>query len=125
MKIFIFRNDDNLMRVKTGLYKTLMTLDLTKPQQISISDYKEDKTGEQRSWLHVLCGIFGEEAGYTKLQMKRVMIVEVFGTEEVMGVQIAKSSESLNREEYSQLIEQIYIRATDMGIILPSPRMRS
>jgi len=124
VKLFILRDDNNLLKVKANLYNTLKALDLTKPQQVTITDYKEDKTGEQRSWFHVLCGIFGEEAGYTKLQIKRLMIAEVFGTEEVMGIQIAKSSESLNREEYSQLIEQIYIKAAEMEIILPSPRMR-
>lgn len=121
---FIFQDNSNLDRVKAGLYRALQNLDLTKPKQIVISDYKENKSGEQRSWWHILCGLFGQEVGYTKLQMKRLMLVEVFGTEKVLGVDIAVSSESLNREDYSQLIEQTYIKASEMGVILPPPRMR-
>lgn len=124
MSIFILRDDDSLDRVKRGLYERLKNLKLEKPKQVSITDYKEDKTGEQRAWFHILCGLFGAEVGYTKLQMKRVMMREVFGIEIVLDVEIPKSSENLKRDEYSQLIEQTYIKAGEMGIILPPPRMR-
>ena len=124
MNIFILRDDNSLDRVKHGLYECLKNLKLEKPKQVSITDYKEDKTGEQRAWFHILCGLFGAETGYTKLQMKRVMMREVFGVEIVLDVEIPKSSENLKRDEYSQLIEQTYIKAGEMGIILPPPRMR-
>lgn len=123
-QIFILRDDDSLTRVKQGLHNCLKNLNLEKPKQVKITDYKEDKTGEQRAWFHILVGLFGAELGYTKLQMKRVMMVEVFGVENVLGVEIAKSSESLKRDDYSQLIEQTYIKAGEMGIQLPPPRMR-
>ena len=50
------------------------------------------------------------------------MLKEVFGTETVLGVEIEKSSESLKRDEYSQLIEQVYIIAGSMGYLLPEMR---
>jgi len=119
MKIFILRDDEHSERVKCGLYNELKSLDLTKPMQVEITEYKQNKTSEQRSGWHTLCGIFGNEVGHTKLQIKRLMLKEVFGSEMVLGVEIEKSSESLKREEYSQLIEQTYITASSMGIILP------
>tara|TARA_R110000850_G_C9996087_1_gene467955 strand:+ start:9132 stop:9509 length:378 start_codon:yes stop_codon:yes gene_type:complete len=124
MKVFILTDNDNLARVKGGLYETIKSLDLAKPKRITIEDDKESKTGEQRSWFHILCGMFGAEIGYTKLQMKRLMLAEVYGTEIVLGKEISKSSESLSRKSYSQLIEQTYIKAGEMGVQLPPPRMK-
>jgi len=121
MRVFILTDNHNLETVKRGLYNTLKTLDLSKPKRITIDDDKESKTSEQRSWFHILCGLFGSEIGYTKVQMKRVMLKIVFGTEVVLGVEIEKSSESLKRADYSQLIEQTYIEAGGMGIQLPPP----
>lgn len=121
MKIFILRNDSNLERVITNLIVTLKDLDLTKAKEVKITDYKEDKSGEQRAWFHILCGLFGAEVGYTKLQMKRVMMKKVFGTETILGEEVSMSSEKLKRDEYSQLIEQTYIEAGEMGIPLPPP----
>jgi hypothetical protein len=123
-KVFILRNDNKLDGVKRGLYAFLKGLDLDKAKQVTITDYKADKSGEQRSWFHILCGEFGKELGYTKLQMKRVMLDEVFGTETVLGKEISKSSESLNREDYSTLIEQTYIKAGEMGVLLSAPIRR-
>lgn len=121
MKKFILRDDPGLERVKQGLYSELKGLNLDKPKQVTVTDYKEDKTGEQRSWFHVLCELFGKEIGYTKIQMKRVMLDKVFGTETVLDREISKSSESLKRADYSMLIEQTYIEAGEMGIVLPPP----
>ena len=120
--IFILSDDNkNLDSVKRGLYSAIRSLDLSNPKQVAITDHKECKTGEQRAWFHILCGLFGQEVGYNKIQMKRVIINEVFGTETVLGVEIQKSSETLKRDEYSQLIEQTYIKAAEMGIVLPPP----
>ena len=126
IKTFIFSSEnENLTSVKRGLMKALKEMDLTKPKQVTVSEYKENKTDEQRAWFHILCGLFGDEVGYTKLQMKRVMLREVFGVEVVMGVEIAKSSESLKRDDYSTLIEQTYIKAGEMGFQLPPPMRMS
>lgn len=123
-KIFILRDDDRVDGVKRGLYAFLKDLNLDRAKQVTITDYKEDKSGEQRAWFHILCGEFGKEVGHTKLQMKRVMLDEVFGTETVLGKEISKSSESLNRDDYSTLIEQTYITAGEMGVMLPAPIRR-
>lgn len=122
MNVFVLNAENkNLNGVKRGLMEALKGLDLTKPKQVVITEYKESKSSRQRAWFHILVGIFGEEVGYTKLQMKRVMLKEVFGTENIMGTEIAKSSESLKRDEYSQLIEQTYIKAAEVGVSLPPP----
>lgn len=125
-RTFIFLDDDRRDRIKVGLYECLKSLPADKKFRITVEDYKEDKTAEQRNWFHTLCGILGNELGNTKGQMKEIIKKELMGTEIVMvgnvKHEITRSSEELGRQEYSQLIETCYRVGADMGIILPSAR---
>ena len=123
MTLFVLRNDNNLGRVKQGLFHALKSLDLDKPKQVTISDYKEGKTGEQRAFFHALCKLFGDELGYTQAEIKEYAKQEALGVKTVTigGVtkEITRSSESAKRDEYSALIEAVYRLAAQAGIQLP------
>lgn len=123
MNTFVFRNDNNLQAIKLNLYRALKSLDLTKPKQITISDYKESKTNEQRNTFHKLCGLFGEATGYTKNEIKELVKAEVLDVTVVTlagrEIEVRKSSEEVKRDEYSVLIETTYRLAAEAGVVLP------
>ena len=123
MKTFILRNDGNLDRIKRGLYLYLEGLDLTKPQQVTISDYKENKTAEQRKTFHLLCKLFGDETGYSLNEIKELVKGELLETTVVTIAgrerEVTRSTESLKRDEYSRLIDETYRLASEAGIVLP------
>ena len=127
MNIWVFRNDDSLERVKKGLYLALNNLELSNPKQIAITNYKQDKTEEQRNSFHLLCKLFGDELGYTINEIKELVKGEVLDTTIVNIAgrerEVTRSSESLKRDEYSALIESTYRLASEAGIQLP-PLMR-
>jgi hypothetical protein len=105
------------------LYRTFKSLDLIKPKQITISDYKENKTNEQRNTFHKLCGLFGEATGYTKNEIKELVKAEVLDVTVVTlagrEIEVRKSSEEVKRDEYSVLIETTYRLAAEAGVVLP------
>ncbi len=123
MNTFVFRNDSSLSHVKLGLYECLKGLDLTKPKQIKITNYKEDKTAEQRNTFHKLCGLFGEATGYTKNEIKELVKAEVLDVTVVTlagrEVEARPSTEEIKRDEYSVLIETTYRLAAEAGVVLP------
>ena len=80
MKTFILRSGPNLDSVKRGIYNELKSLNLDKPKKVTISEYKECKTMEQRSAFHMLCRFFGDELGYTENEMKQAIVAEVYGS---------------------------------------------
>jgi len=120
MKTFILRSGPNLDGVKRGIYNELKGLDLSKPKKVTISEYKECKTMEQRSAFHMLCRFLGDELGYTENETKQAIVAEVYGSKEVMGHLVYQSTEKLKRDEYSALIQQVYVIAGSMGVQLPS-----
>jgi hypothetical protein len=125
-RTFIFLDDQRRDRIKAGLYECLKSLPADKKFRITVESYKEDKTAEQRAFFHTLCGIFGEATGYTKGEIKELCKVELMGTVVVSvagrDVEVTKSSETLHKLEYSELIETCYRLAAEAGISLPSAR---
>jgi len=125
-RTFIFLDDQRRDRVKAGLYECLKGLPADKKYRITVEYYKEDKTAEQRAFFHVLCGIFGDETGYTLGEIKELCKVELMGTTVISiagrDVDVTKSSETLHKLEYGALIETCYRLAAEAGIALPSAR---
>lgn len=125
-RTFIFLDDQRRDRVKAGLYECLKSLPTDKKYRITVEDYKEDKTAEQRAFFHTLCGIFGDETGYTKGEIKELCKVELMGTTVITlagkTTEVTASSETLHKLEYSELIETCYRLAAEAGISLPSAR---
>ena len=92
--------------------------------QVEIKPFVDDKTAEQRGWFHKICGLLGMETGYTKEQTKNLAKGRVFGLMtlkfgDIEMIVPAKSSESLNKKEYSDLIEEVYLMAGEAGFALP------
>lgn len=125
-RTFIFPDDQRRDRIKAGLYECLKSLPTDKKFRITVQDYVEDKTAEQRAFFHTLCGIFAEATGYTKCEIKELCKKELMGTTFVAlagrEVEVVKSSETLKKQEYSELIETCYRLAAEAGISLPSAR---
>ncbi len=123
MNVFILRDNNNLDRIKHGLYQFLKTLDLTRPMQVEIKNYKESKTSEQRKAFHLLCKLFGDETGYTLNEIKELVKGELLETTVITIAgkkrEVTRSTESLKRDEYSQLIDETYRLAAEAGIVLP------
>lgn len=124
-RIFIFQ-DGPRESVKHGLHDCLKSLPADKKYRITVEDYKQDKTAEQRNFFHTLCEILGNETGYTKAEVKELCKLELMGTTVVSvgGIEreVVISSETLKRDEYSQLIEMAYRLGAQAGISLPSAR---
>lgn len=124
-RTFIFQ-DGPRDNVKRGLHDCLKSLPVDRKYRITVEDYKQDKTAEQRGFFHTLCEILGNETGYTKAEIKELCKQELMGTTvvNVGGIEreVVISSESLKRDEYSQLIETAYRLGAQAGIQLPSAR---
>lgn len=97
--------------------------DADRPMEVIIRPYKADKTAEQRGWFHKLCEFAGEAYSVPAWKVKEAVKEELFGKEVVRiggkTREVTRSSESLNRKEYSDLIETLYRMAAEDGIILP------
>jgi len=95
-------------------------------QQITIEPYVDDKTKEQRGGWHFLLGILGKELGYTLPEIKDVIKREVIGMKQVEWkgeiIDRLPSSEEEKKHGYSDLIDQTYRIAAEMGCILPELR---
>lgn len=94
--------------------------------QVTIEPYQHDKTAAQRKFWHVLISIMAKELGYTVLEMKNILKVEIMGTEIVKDLkgndlEQIPSSEACKRHGYSLLIDGTYPIAGELGINLPSP----
>lgn len=125
-RTFIFLDDQRRDRIKVGLWDCLKSLPADKKFRITVETYREDKTAEQRAFFHILCGIFADETGYTKGEIKEYCKKELMGSTVItLGgktTEVTKSSETLHKLEYSELIETCYRLAAEAGISLPSAR---
>ena len=96
--------------------------------EVLIQPHKDDKTAEQRGFLHLLCKALADETGYSMIDIKELVKMEVLGSHEVTvgGVTkiVTESSEKQNRENYSALIEGVYRIAANAGVILPTAQWR-
>lgn len=95
---------------------------------VHVVKHVDDKTAEQRGWWHKLIGIMAKDLGYTAPEMKSVLKDQILGQMEVefkgKTIQREASSEDLKKFGYSDLIEQTYRIASELGIRLPTPDIR-
>lgn len=121
---FIIRSKE----VRQFAVKTVGEIPAEPLMEVIIRPFKEDKTGEQRAWFHTLCGMLGEELGYTLEEVKEIAKKDCFGAKTVtiadVTREVVKSSEKAKRDEYSALIETVYRLAAFSGVVLPPPRAR-
>jgi len=95
--------------------------------QVTVEDYKHDKTAAQRGFWHVLIGIMAKELGYTPLEMKNILKVKIMGVEIVKDLdgndlEQIPSSEAEKRHGYSLLIDGTVEIGHDLGMNLPLPQ---
>ncbi len=116
---FILNSD----RVHKNAVEAVSNIEPEPVMEVIIREYVQSKTASQRDLFHVLCREFGESQGLTEGQMKLIIKGHVFGLKEVSysGVKMImpdRHTESCNRKEYSQLIEQVHILASEVGVVL-------
>ena len=96
--------------------------------EVIIQPHKEDKTGEQRGWWHVLLKILSDESGYTVEEVKELVKKNLLGTRLIpigsVSKEVTESSEKQDKIGYSELIEGTYRLAAEAGIVLPNPRYK-
>lgn len=96
---------------------------MDRPMEVVVRRFKLDKTAEQRGWFHKLCEIAAEHYHVPAWKIKQAVKMELFGYEVVefggKKIPVTRSSEDLDRKEYSQLIDKLYRMAADDGIVLP------
>jgi len=113
-------------QIKDNALHALEALDPDKTWDVVISRHVKSKTAEQRSWFHVLCGLFGDEVGMRLGDIKEIAKAKLFGWKRITygGVTLTLAdghSENLTLDQYSQLIEVVYQLAAESGIALPPP----
>ena len=128
-KIFILSNDNpNLSNVKKGLMAALKSLELDKPMKVEITPHKEDKSSQQRAWFHILCQLLASELGYSPDDIKQYCKEEAFGVHTVTisgkSKEVVMPSESAKKDEYSHLVETVYMLSAQAGVTLPQPKRK-
>lgn len=119
---FILRTDRPDIR-ETAI-EAIQELDSALEWDLDISKHSANKTAEQRGWFHALIGIFSREVGVPAGDLKEICKAKVMGWKTVryggLELRVADGhSEALTLQQYSDLIEQVYILAGDAGISLP------
>lgn len=118
----------NSPEVRSGAAKAIMNIRGEDNLDVIIQPHKDDKTIAQRNWFHTLCGILGNEAGYTKAEVKELVKQEILGTTVVTigGTEreVTASSEAEDKIGYLVLIDGLYRIAAEAGFQLPNPEWR-
>lgn len=89
------------------------------PLELILRTAREDKTDAQRALFHAVCDDFGNILGYFPGQMKEVIKRVYFGDDWEKH-----STEDLDYDQYSALIECVYTIAADLGYFIPDRRRR-
>ena len=121
---YIVRND----HIRDNALAHIQSLDLSKPWNVQISEYRSPRSVEQNAYLHAVpLKLIAEHTGYSIDELKDYLLMEAFGTieKDVMGTQIvrpAKRSSDLNTKEFSWFIEWIAAWAMNtLGLLIPMP----
>ena len=99
-----------------------------RPFRVIIEPDIADKSAEQRGGFHFLCDFLGQATGYSREEVKDLVVREILGTKQIkIGGRVQEvrmSSESNDGEavdviEYNTLIDGIYRIGGEAGIVLP------
>jgi|TARA_Y100000296_G_scaffold68354_1_gene81502 hypothetical protein len=87
--------------------------------EVVVKPYKKNRSLEQNDMFHAWCGSIAEKTGHTKMEIKDIILEQVFGSEEYLNFQGERRSRlrqtsGMTVQEMSELIE----RATQLGIEL-------
>ena len=99
-------------------------LDNTKDWSIEIKPYKKNLTRDQRNYYHALLGIISDYSGDDIDDLKTRMCftlgyVRTVRLRDKTEVLVRRSTESLTREEYSQMIDAARMACLELGLSFP------
>jgi len=87
--------------------------------EVVVKPYKKNRSLEQNDMFHSWCGSIAEKTGHTKMEIKDIILEQVFGSEDYLNFQgkvrsRLRQTSGMTVQEMSELIE----RATQLGIEL-------
>ena len=94
---------------------------------VTIEPKKSKRTSPQNALWWVYMDVIAREFGYTKDEMHEICKYKFLLSEKVdektgLVLKYIRSTTELNKEEFSELIENLYAwAATDFNILLPEP----
>lgn len=100
-----------LSAIELGDYNNLI--------EVVVKPYKKNRSLEQNDMFHAWCGSIAEKTGHTKMEIKDIILEQVFGSEDYLNFQgkvrsRLRQTSGMTVQEMSELIE----RATQLGIEL-------
>ena len=87
--------------------------------EVVVKPYKKNRSLEQNDMFHAWCGSIAEKTGHTKMEIKDIILEQVYGTEDYLNFKgevrsRLRQTSGMTVQEMSELIE----RATQLGIEL-------
>lgn len=112
--------------IKNRAISFIQSLPSHKVWKISIKEEKKNLTASQRSFFHKCVDIIADHTWDDPEDIKMRIKYAVLPLREITVngkiYMIPVSTESLTREQYSQLIEVVLIMGAELGITLPAPQ---
>lgn len=101
------------------------------PVEVSVRVHKRRKTSSQRNTVHLWFDEIAQQTGHTAAEIKEILCQEFLGsvwteivsprTGEVIVRSRRRSTEELNREQYSELMDRVWAWAGEHGFVLTEP----
>jgi hypothetical protein len=108
-------------------FEKLAALNLKKPWELEIKPYKKNRTEAQNKllwkWLH----IWGQDLGYSDKEIYEIAVAQCWPLIEeelvCMGNRIPRQRRTslLNTKDFSEFLNNIDIKASETGTVLPHP----
>lgn len=122
--IFIQRTETGYTNI-SKLEMAIMSFPVGKSLSVTISD-KLRRSDQQNKYFHACCKIFGDAFGYTKDEAKSIIKMKFLKREKVNEstgeiFEYLLETHKLNKEDFSELMEQFIIWAAQLGVVIPEP----
>ena len=116
-KRWILRSD-NIRNLCVGWLQAIVLED-ENLIEVTAKPYKKNRSLEQNDMFHAWCGSIAEKTGHTKMEIKDIILEQVYGTEDYLNFKgevrsRLRQTSGMTVQEMSELIE----RATQLGIEL-------
>lgn len=108
-------------------FEKLAALNLKKPWEIELKPYKHSRSNSQNKLLWLWLNLWGQDLGYTKDEMYDVAVAQLWpiNDDELRchgeNVPRQRRTSSLNTKEFSDFLNNIDIKASETGTVLPKP----
>ena len=116
-KRWILRNDT----IRSLCVSWLSALELRDDHviEVVVKPYKKNRSLEQNDMFHAWCGSIAAKTGHPKMELKDIILEQVYGTEDYLNLKgevrsRLRQTSGMTVQEMSELIE----RATQLGIEL-------